>query len=153
MTAQLSDSLRYEGEALRLFTLPLNTYWNMASAANDSDDDSPEKRRDFADMGTWCWRRHTASWAIEQGHLYLIGIHANYEDGGEAMLEDFFPGYPNRVFAHWYSGQLRCSRGELLEYVHAGFGSRYEEDLLIDIDRGVVKDQHVIDNRTESERQ
>lgn len=58
MTAQLSDSLRYEGETLRLFTLPLNTYWNMASAANNSDDDSPEKRRDFAQLllGYGCWR-------------------------------------------------------------------------------------------------
>jgi len=137
MTAQLSDSLRYEGETLPLFTLPLNTYWTMVGAA-ESDGGGPERSRSFADMGTWCWRRHTASWAIEQGHLYLIGIHATYEDGGEAILEDFFPGYPDRVFAHWYSGQLRCSRGELLEYAHAGFGSRYEEDLLIDIDRGVV---------------
>lgn len=77
MTAQLSDSLRYEGETLPLFTLPLNTYWTMVSAA-ESDGGGPERSRSFADMGTWCWRRHTASWAIEQGHFYLIGIHATY---------------------------------------------------------------------------
>ena len=64
-----------------------------------------------------------------------------------AALEDFFPGYPERVFAHWFSGELRCPRGELLEYVHAGFASRYAETLVFTVERGVVKGQHCIDNR------
>ena len=48
------------------------------------------------------------------------------------------PEYPERVFAHWYSGVLRIPQGELLEYVHAGYGSIYEKDLLIDVENGVV---------------
>jgi hypothetical protein len=34
-----------------------------------------------------------------------------------------------------------------LEYVHAGFASRYAETLVFTVERGVVKGQHCIDNR------
>ena len=49
-----------------------------------------------------------------------------------------FPGYPERVFAHWYSGRIRVPRGKLLKYVHAGYASIYERDLLLDFERGVL---------------
>ena len=41
---------------------------------------------------------------------------------------------------------------DLLEYVHAGFASRYAEELVIQVERGVVKGQQLQDNRTEGER-
>ena len=42
------------------------------------------------------------------------------------------------MFAHWYSGQVRLPMGQQLKYVHGGYGSTYEQDLLIDFDQGVV---------------
>lgn len=144
MTAQLSDALEYRGERLRLTTLPLGSYWKISAAHPQND---TLEQREFADMGTWCWRRHTAQWKIEQDHLYLVAIHATFEDGAKVTLEDFFPGYPERVFAHWFSGELHCPRGELLRYVHAGFASRYAEELVIEVERGVVRGQRVQDNR------
>jgi len=144
MTAQLRDTLEHAGNTMGMTSLPLSTYWLM----NDSRQaDDATNARHFADMGTFCWRRYTAQWRIEQEHLYLVAINATYEDGTQAELEDFFPGYPERVFAHWFSGELRCPRGELLEYVHAGFASRYAETLVFTIERGVVKGQRCIDNR------
>ncbi len=148
MTAQLSDTLKYLDETMRLTTLPLSAYWSI-SAMHRSPDESGN--REFSDMGTWCWRRHTAQWEIEQDHLYLVAINATYHDGTKVMLEDFFPGYPQRVFAHWYSGELCCPRGELLNYVHAGFASRYEEDLLIQVERGVVKGQQLRKNHRQGD--
>lgn len=44
----------------------------------------------------------------------------------------------DRVFAHWYSGTIRVPKGKQLKYVHAGYGSIYEQDVLLDLDRGVV---------------
>lgn len=151
MTAQLSDALEYRGETLRLTTLPLSGYWTISrSHSNPEPEPDPETEavelEAFADMGTWCWRRHTAQWRIEQDHLYLVAIHGRYENGAKVALEDFFPGYPERVFAHWFSGELVCPRGELLRYAHAGFGSCYAETLVITVERGVVKGQRVIDN-------
>lgn len=146
MTAQLRDTLDHAGCTLGMTSLPLSSYWVMTGSMRDASTTQP---REFADRGTFCWRRYTAHWRIEQDHLYLMDINATYEDGEKAALKDFFPGYPERVFAHWFSGELRCPRGELLEYVHAGFGSRYAETLLISVERGVVKGQRCIDSRAQ----
>lgn len=144
MTAQLTDSLEYVGTTLALTSLPLGGFWVMNGSGQTG---AAGNARRFADMGTWCWRRYTAHWRIEQDHLYLMAINATYEDGTKAALNDFFPGYPERVFAHWFSGELHCPAGELMEYVHAGFASRYAETLVFNIERGVVRSQHSIDNR------
>jgi hypothetical protein len=42
------------------------------------------------------------------------------------------------VFASWFTGLLRILQGKLLKYVHGGFGSLQERDLIISIESGVV---------------
>jgi hypothetical protein len=48
--------------------------------------------------------------------------------------------------AHWYSGTLRIPRGKLLRYVHGGYGSVYERDEMVQIERGVVRGSWVRHN-------
>lgn len=43
-----------------------------------------------------------------------------------------------RVRADWYTGELRIPRGRMTGYVHGGYGSRYERDHLVMIEKGVV---------------
>ncbi|MDA7668775.1 hypothetical protein N8596_00735, partial [bacterium] len=40
------------------------------------------------------------------------------------------------VFADWYSGELRIPEGDMIQYVHGGYGTTYERDRLILIERG-----------------
>lgn len=40
------------------------------------------------------------------------------------------------MFAEWYSGELRIPEGEMLRYVHGGYGTVHERDRLILIERG-----------------
>lgn len=49
--------------------------------------------------------------------------------------------------ATWYTGLLRSSHGEVLEYVHGGFGTLHEYDLVIHIVGGRVVQSWTIDNR------
>ena len=42
------------------------------------------------------------------------------------------------MFAHWFSGEIRVPQGRLLEYVHAGYASKYQADLLLQIEKGVL---------------
>ena len=58
-------------------------------------------------------------------------------------LGSLFPGYDSRVFAHWYSGVLSIPQGDLVEYVHMGFASVYDRDLLISVEQGVIVDTQV----------
>ena len=80
--------------------------------------------------------------------LYLIGLNGTLEGGAEASLATIFPDFPDRVFAHWYSGTIRIPQGKQLEYVHMGYGSTFERDLFLDIERGVVVATRVRHNGT-----
>ena len=127
MTAQFAEILHHQGRKQRMCTEPLHDYFVLAGL---------EPRFEFS--STALWRGYRGEWAIIDGRLYLIGISGALEGGAPASLETFFPGFPDRVFAHWYSGQVRLPQGRQLEYVHGGYASTYEQDLLIDFDQGLV---------------
>ena len=61
-------------------------------------------------------------------------------------MATLFPDYPDRVFAHWYSGTIRIPQGKLLNYVHMGYGSTYERDLFLEIEKGVIKNTRMRQN-------
>lgn len=133
MTAQFSEILHYKGEKLSMRVTPLSDYFVLMGI-------SPN----FQDRSTACWRCYVGKWEITLDRLYLIGIRANYEeDGTEVTLGSLFPGYDSRVFAHWYSGVLSIPKGDLVEYVHMGYASVYERDLLITVEQGVIVDTQV----------
>ena len=127
MTAQFAETLILEGQATAMCSQPLGSYFEFGGIEPD-----------FAETHTALWRGYIGTWEILGGRLYLIALNGTLQTGNPASLATIFPEYPERVFAHWYSGVLRIPQGELLEYVHAGYGSIYEKDLLIDVENGVV---------------
>ena len=138
MTAQYTERLFLRGEKLSLCTEPLAPY--LESGANKITFD--------ADTSA-CWRGYQGTWAIESGRLYLVklqGGSVTNEGWVERSLADLFPQYPDGVFAHWYTGELRCSKGQLLNYVHGGYASQYEQDLFIEVVRGVVVSERLVVN-------
>lgn len=135
MTAQFPESLIYEGQALAMCSTPLSDYFRLT-----------RHHPPFSMNCTALWRGYVGSWEVVDKRLYLVGISGSYEDGQTVTLESIFPGYSDRVFAHWFNGQVRIPQGKLLAYRHMGFGSQYERDLLIDFDRGVVTQTRVRQN-------
>lgn len=132
MTAQIPENLHYEGQEHAMCEEPLSLYFCLAGI-----------KPDFEASSTGLWRGYVGTWEILDGRLYLIGINGKLNNGSEATVATFFKNYKERVFAHWFSGILRLPRGKLLNYVHMGFDSTYEEDLLIAIDKGVVTKSEV----------
>lgn len=137
MTAQIPERLRYQSEDLAMCTNPLSTYFAIGGF-------NPR----FESNCTALWRGYVGSWEIVDDRLYLIGLNGTLEGGSEASIATIFPDFPNRVFAHWYSGTIRIPQGKQLEYVHMGYGSTYERDLFLDIERGVVVATRVHHNGT-----
>jgi len=75
-------------------------------------------------------------WEIRDGRFWLVSLRGRFRfDSDEPVLAD------------WFTGVLRIPRGDMLAYVHMGFGSVYEEELHIAIERGVVTRTEVIDNK------
>ena len=132
MTAQISEKLLFEGEKHAMCTNPLGDYCALGG----------ELPR-FASNCTALLRGYVGTWEIINDRLYLIELHGELESGQDADLETVFPGYGERVFAHWYSGVIRLPQGKMLEYVHMGYGSTYERDLLLEFEKGVLISRRV----------
>lgn len=138
MTAQSCEKLIFEGETHRLAAMPLEDYFQRESL------DSP-----FAMISTALYRGYIGTWEIKDDRLFLKSIvvpEFRFEEAPPKMsvephdvpLKKIFPTAATPVFADWYTGELRCPQGEMLEYIHSGFGSVYEADILIAVEAGVV---------------
>jgi len=135
MTAQASERLLYQGEMRSMCAEPLGMYFALSGV-----------KPDFQFTCTALWRGYIGSWEIIDDRLYLVELSGRLMGGTDANLETLFPGYPDRVFAHWYSGKVRIPQGKLLECVHMGYGSVYENDLFLFFDKGVVTKSEVAVN-------
>jgi hypothetical protein len=135
MTAQIGERLIYDGREVSMCSEPLGDYFAFGGR-------NPE----FESNCTALWRGYVGTWEIVGDRLYIVSLNGSLKDGTEATLETVFPGYPDRVFAHWYSGTLRIPEGKQLEYVHMGYASTYERDRFLKIEKGVVVGSHVRQN-------
>lgn len=100
----------------------------------------------FGLASTACWRRYIGTWKVIDGWLYMVGISAIDEFGKDLSIGDLFPGYNNHVFAHWYSGEVRCPSGKILNYVHGGYASTYERDMFLTFSKGVLIAERIVVN-------
>jgi hypothetical protein len=134
MTAQIHEVLILNGETISMMTCPLLPATHpRVIAVNDEE----ARKSRFPIFSTACWRGYVATWAVKDGLFYLAAIEGHYTlSGTEPLLAD------------WFSGVLLVPRGRLLQYVHMGFESVYEEELHIEIKQGVVVNSRVVDNRS-----
>jgi len=84
-------------------------------------------------FSTACWREYIGSWSIRRGKLYLTKLEGRFRlEGKEA------------IFADWFTGTLRIPRGKVLDYIHMGFDTVYEQEIILTVDQGLVKNTEVV---------
>lgn len=135
MTAQAYEALDYHGERKGMAALPLEPYL-----------ESLPVKLDLYPMHTACTRCYQGLWEIDDGKLFLKDVHGHLIDTTPLTVELLFPGSQGRVLASWFSGVLRCPEGERLKYIHNEFRSKYERELLIEVENGIVKSERMIHN-------
>ena len=135
MTAQIAEELYYKGECYSMCSNPLSMYFSLV-----------EIKPAFEETSTALWRGYVGSWEIIDDRLYLIGLRGKLMDGTKVSVSTFFPDYPDRVFAHWFSDKIRIPLGKCIEYVHMGYGSNYEKDWFLTVDKGVITKNEVKEN-------
>lgn len=149
-TAQQPDVLLYDGKKYSLLANPLESYYNEERA----------KPRFFTRPGsvsTGNWRGYVATWKIEEDFLYLVNIDSwiceslGSEKCKKADLKELFGEkyQDEKVKADWFTGELRVPDGELLQYVHMGYGSIYEREIILKVEAGKITGKKVIDNTKE----
>jgi hypothetical protein len=146
-TGQVPDKLVLNGKEFDLYSNPLEAFYPN------------EKNRPLFMIGPFemvssNWRGYVASWAIENNALYLTGIDSwtcagnSRKSCRRVTLSRLFGKrvVAGRVRADWFTGELRAPDGKQLQYVHMGYGSIYERDIIIQVKAGRVTEQTVIDN-------
>lgn len=135
MTAQISEQLLYLGEKHSLCDEPLAMYFELGG-----------NKPDFESPSSALWRGYIGSWEIVGDRLYIVGLVGHLKGGIKANLATVFPNYPDRVFAHWFSGKVRLPQGKQLKYVHMGYGSVYERDIFLHFENGILAKSEVVEN-------
>ena len=134
MTDQIPDTLNFEGQEHRVENHPLDQYFKLAKIEHDTPY-----------TNTALWRGYVGTWEIKNSRLYLLSLTYPLRDESTLSIETYFPGYPNRVFAHWYCGVLETRFGKLLK-IWGNWRRTYEHDCRIAIERGVVTGADVTTN-------
>jgi hypothetical protein len=145
-TAQESDVIIVDGRARPLNTNPLQGYL----ATNPGGLPQSERRM------TSNWRGYVATWEVRDNALLLTKVDVHLKDesappnrGGTSarnVLTSLFPD-ATEVPAVWYSGALVIPTGELIDYVHMGYGSTYASYLILIVQSGLVTRRLEMDMR------
>ena len=138
MTVQISEVLIYNGEEYLLESVPLSPYLEKHNII-------------FGATNSACWRGYIGHWLIEGECLYLtnlsahLAIDGNSRWAGEEVGMDYlFPGQ-NKVFAEWFSGELRIPHGRMIPCAHEWKDYYHENELIIEIVNGKYVSSREID--------
>lgn len=139
-TAQEPDVLLLDGKREALHTNPLAA-WLEAH---------PQALPRSEVMSTANWRGYVATWEVAGDRLLLRKVEVatigpDDADGDPTFVAtDVAPrmfAQSDEIVATWYSGALVIPRGELVNYVHMGYGSDYERYVVLSIRAGRVVDR------------
>jgi hypothetical protein len=125
MTAQVPEMLLWEGIPLPMHCFPLETYFRLRGTK------PPIQWRDTA-----CWRGYAGTWEVRERRLYLVALDGLLDDDSRLTLSTVFPGFPERVFAHWFTGSLELGLGEPSDVTM--HGAEYDVVRVVRLRRGIV---------------
>ncbi len=105
-----------------------------------------------SDQGTVTsnWDGFIAYWSINNDKLYLDSVRCEaYDPKAKAVTGESIPSMTlyrifnsysagNRIAASWVSGKFRAAKGKVIYYQRSGFERNYEEETILDIDKGKV---------------
>ncbi|MCP5162186.1 MAG: hypothetical protein H6999_00550 [Hahellaceae bacterium] len=130
-TAQATESLIYEGEAMATLSNPLEAYFNDAR---------PKPRKILKATCSAIWRGYLATWEVKGQTLYLnkIAKGSCSGNGADIPLAKIFPGKTSPLKAAWFSGVLIIPEGEMVRYRHDEYESTYEHYRLVMVSSGKV---------------
>jgi len=129
-TAQHPDKIIYNDKEYDLQTNPLELFFEKY----------PDKFPKGVITSSALWRGYVATFEITDNHLMLKDIQIrtfNEKEGlgWKSVIDEVFPEVSERKI-DWFNGLLTLAYGEVINYVHMGYGSTYENYILIEIEKG-----------------
>lgn len=121
MTAQIRDNIEYDGRKMGVSCdISIRKHPRIRYVDNG-------ERDTFLTGSTACWRGYIASWKIQDNQLFLTGLEGCLELIGE-----------DPVPATWVSEKIRLTAGDVVKYVHMGYVSTFEHEIVLKVKKGRV---------------
>ncbi len=132
-TGQYGDILIVGKDTSWINSNPLEIYFERKGARTI---DSTEMYQSC----TALWRGYVATWRLDNKRLYLIRVQIDY-CGDSPIDVDLTKEFgSNYVFASWVGEIIIRPKGKLLQYVHMGYLSIYEEEVFYNFRKGLLTD-------------
>jgi hypothetical protein len=138
MTIQFSERLLLRGQEMTMRSFPLRAYLDIVKPLVNC-----------VSTHTACWRGYVGEWELCDDQLYLQDLKANvmvYGVTRPARLTDFFPEAKGKVFAHWFSGELRIPNGRQIYSNASRYNPQFEEEIVLTVKAGVLLEEQRIRN-------
>lgn len=133
-TAQAPDKIIYNGKEYKLHSNPMEAYFQKF----------PEKKPKSEFVSSGLWRGYVATFEIAGNVLYLKDIEVmvrkstkdkSFETDWKSVLSEVVP-TGQKLKIDWLTGLLVVPYGEIVKYVHMGYGSTFENYILLEIEKG-----------------
>ena len=158
-TGQMAERLSINGEYWQLYYCPIETDMALSEEIAKAIELLPETITEDSiewekGQSTDLWRNYIAEWEIKDNRLFLREIGVPYiRVVGNRLEEHFFtlneenlkeifaPYYTAEgICASWFCDTMRAGRGEEILYEHMAFARHNENECLIVVDNGVVRE-------------
>jgi hypothetical protein len=128
----LSDSLHYRERQFELADHPLEAYFELIGERPSLMNGKPV----------------SATWAIEDGWLYLTSLSATLRDGTVLNLGDLFPYAGEKVFAAWFTGTLKGFRDDVQSKLISADSDKRYPDLVLSVGVGRIRQSSMVHRGT-----
>lgn len=143
-TAQRSDKIIYKGQEYSLNCNPLEDFFNI----------HPDKKPTTGIISSALWRGYIATFEVVDNQLFLKDIKIMTKDSlnkigdykWESVIKEVFPNQ-DKIKIEWYSGLLVIPYGKMVNYVHMGYGSTYENYYVLEINKGTLTKEKNFNNK------
>jgi hypothetical protein len=135
-TAQYGDRLIIEKDTFWINSNPLEGYF-------DKKGNRTINGEDMQGSCTALWRGYVATWQIQNDSLFLVRIQTDYCDDNPIDLDVKKEFGANKAFANWVNQTIVQTKGELIQYVHMGYMSIYEQEIYRKFENGKIKNTKV----------
>jgi hypothetical protein len=144
-TAQIPDFLITEKDTIRIQCNPLERYFEK----------NPIKEGLITNMSTALWRGYIAYFKIIDNQLVVENIYkqefgkdknGKHSEKYISIYNDVF-GKEKNFYCNFYSGVLICPYGKMIEYIHMGYSSIFENYRLIEINLGEVQKEKTLSDQ------
>lgn len=139
-TAQAPDILKIDDKTYGIHTNPLEPYL-LANPAR-------MPKAEVSSSGLW--RGYIATWSLREDRLFLEDVrmptkaymkpNGSESEAFKSVLKALFGDSAPRV-ATWFTGHLIVPTGEIVKYVHMGYGSTYSSYMVVTVIKGEVRER------------